>query len=131
MRVGDSERSVALPPTLHKAWHSLQVRGIARTLRTALMKLRYQRRFRVDTDVYVPPEKLDVDQSIQRHAVAYMPSSYLALHEAFVSGAVDCRGQVLVDYGCGMGRALLVAATQPFRKTIGVEASPHLADCAR
>jgi SAM-dependent methyltransferase len=116
---------------LHKLWRSLRKHGPVRTAKTAWMKLRYERRFRVDTDFYVAPAELDVADPIWQHAVAYTPSSYLALHEAFASGRIDCRGRVLVDYGCGMGRALLVAATLPFKKIIGVEVSPRLADQAR
>ena len=116
---------------LHKLWHSLRARGPVRTIRAALAKYRYERRLQIDTDFYFAPGELGVNQSVSRHAVAYTPSSYLALDEAFVSGSIDCRGQVLVDYGCGMGRAVLVAATQPFKRIIGIEASPYLADCAR
>jgi SAM-dependent methyltransferase len=116
---------------LHKLWRSLRKNGPLRTAKTAWMKLHYERRFGLDTDFYVAPAELDVAKPIRQHAVAYTPSSYLALHEAFVSGRIDCRGRVLVDYGCGMGRALLVAATLPFKKIIGVEVSPRLADQAR
>ena len=122
---------MAIRRKLHKLWRSLRARGPGRTLRRALAKYRYEHRLGIDTDFYVAPRELGVAESVSRHAVAYTPSSYLALHEAFAGGHVDCRGRVLVDYGCGMGRALLVAATQPFRKIIGVEVSSRLADLAR
>lgn len=36
-----------------------------------------------------------------------------------------------LDYGCGMGRAIIVGATYPFRRVIGVEIVPELAKTAQ
>jgi SAM-dependent methyltransferase len=36
-----------------------------------------------------------------------------------------------VDYGCGMGRVVILAARRGFRKVIGVEYSPEMAKLAR
>ncbi len=33
---------------------------------------------------------------------------------------------VFLDYGCGMGRVIILAARQPFRRVIGVELAPRL-----
>ncbi len=33
---------------------------------------------------------------------------------------------VFLDYGCGMGRVIVLAARQPFRRVIGVELAPRL-----
>ena len=38
---------------------------------------------------------------------------------------------ILLDYGSGMGRAVVIAATRPFRKVIGVELSTELCEIAR
>jgi SAM-dependent methyltransferase len=38
---------------------------------------------------------------------------------------------VFLDYGCGMGRPVVMAAMQPFRRVIGVELSPSLTAVAR
>jgi SAM-dependent methyltransferase len=38
---------------------------------------------------------------------------------------------VFIDFGCGKGRVLLQAARYPFRKVIGVELSPEVAEVAR
>ena len=40
-------------------------------------------------------------------------------------------GRVFVDFGCGKGRAILLAATYPFKRIVGVEFSPQLAETAR
>jgi tRNA1(Val) A37 N6-methylase TrmN6 len=40
-------------------------------------------------------------------------------------------GDVFIDIGSGMGRALVVAATYPFQRVIGVELSDELSDISR
>lgn len=109
------------------AWN----RGLARTLRIALYELWYDRKFRANTASIVPVENLDFDEEARRHAQAYFPSSYLFMCEALSHKAFDWQGRIFVDYGCGMGRALLFASTLPLRKIIGVELSPSLAAMAR
>lgn len=39
--------------------------------------------------------------------------------------------EVLLDYGSGLGRFVILAATMPFARIIGVELSPSLAEQAR
>jgi SAM-dependent methyltransferase len=67
-------------------------------------------------------------------AVRYEPSR----EEAFDRGlaAITALGEnlerfVFVDYGCGKGRALILAAGYPFRRIVGVEFAASLADVAR
>ncbi len=50
-----------------------------------------------------------------------------------VLNALDIRAgtDVFLDYGCGMGRPIVMAATRPFRRVIGVELSPGLTETAR
>lgn len=38
---------------------------------------------------------------------------------------------VFLDYGCGMGRAIILAGRRPCRRVIGVELSPKLCDIAK
>jgi SAM-dependent methyltransferase len=44
---------------------------------------------------------------------------------------VDLASMTFVDLGCGMGRALLLAAQRPFRQVLGIEISPALCEIAR
>jgi SAM-dependent methyltransferase len=64
-------------------------------------------------------------------AVSYEPISYEALDAAFEHLGVRAGEDVFLDYGCGLGRALVVAATHPFRRVIGVELDEALARTAR
>lgn len=55
----------------------------------------------------------------------YQPLSYLDLRDLF--GHLSIKpSDVFLDYGCGMGRPLCVAATYPFHRVIGVELSSEL-----
>jgi SAM-dependent methyltransferase len=109
---------------------SARRRGLLRTLRIALYEIWFERKFGGATGVVIPVDRLDCGEEAQAHAEPYFPSSYLFLHEAFVDGPLDCGGQVFLDYGCGMGRALLFASTLPFKRIIGVEVSSFLCETA-
>lgn len=63
--------------------------------------------------------------------VAYAPLSFECLWKMFRSIKIDPNEDVFLDYGCGKGRVLSIAATRPFRRVIGVEVLPELADIAR
>jgi SAM-dependent methyltransferase len=61
----------------------------------------------------------------------YAPTSIHSFR-AFMRAAEIVEGRdVFVDYGCGMGRTLVLASEYPFRKCIGVEISKTLAAIAR
>ena len=62
---------------------------------------------------------------------AYEPISYASLYRALAILDIDPSRGGFVDIGCGKGRALVVAATHPFKCVRGVEISPELAECAR
>ena len=58
----------------------------------------------------------------------YYPTDYRSIFNAF--RYITSEGSFL-DYGCGMGRVLAVAATRPFKRVIGVEISSELSEIAR
>ena len=61
----------------------------------------------------------------------YYPSDYRSIYKAFRRLPVRPRQEdAFLDYGSGMGRVLVVAGTFPFRRVIGVELSPQLAQIA-
>jgi SAM-dependent methyltransferase len=110
---------------------SARKRGPFRTLRMAAFELWYNCRFGTNTASVIPARELDLDEEARSHARDYFPSSYLLMHEALARAGTDWRGRSFVDFGCGMGRALLYASSLPFGEIIGVELSPALAAAAR
>ena len=65
-----------------------------------------------------------------RDFVHYQPVSYRDLAESLALAKLT-PDDVFLDAGCGMGRAVCVAATYPLRRVIGVELSPDLCRVAR
>lgn len=63
--------------------------------------------------------------------VPYAPLSFECLWTMFRSTAIEPGKDVFLDYGCGKGRVISVAATYPFRQVIGVEVLPELVEVAR
>ena len=62
--------------------------------------------------------------------IHYVPSAWHVLPRALRYIGVSDR-DVFVDFGCGKGRVVHQAARRPFRRVVGVEISPVLAEVAR
>jgi|GEM_PF-694758 len=58
--------------------------------------------------------------------VHYEPISYTCLDHALARLKIRPGVDVLLDYGSGMGRAVAVASTHPFRRVIGIDLLPEL-----
>jgi len=98
----------------------------------------FDRKFGTDTGGYLPPEELVTGQAHDALNYGYSAIAPSVFREACrrwtetlpaVSGKVEAYS--FVDVGAGKGRAILLAAQQPFRKVIGVELNPDLASIAR
>jgi SAM-dependent methyltransferase len=62
--------------------------------------------------------------------LAYSPTPWTVALTVFASITID-EDDVLVDYGCGRGRMLVLALRQRFRRVVGIEIVPALAASAR
>ena len=62
--------------------------------------------------------------------VRYEPLSYECIDGALSSLEIRPGEDAFLDYGCGKGRIITVAATYPFRRVIGVEMLPALSAIA-
>ena len=60
----------------------------------------------------------------------YDPIDYETIQEAFSTLKLEDGKSVLLDYGCGKGRILAVAARYPFQRVLGIELSKYLCDLA-
>jgi hypothetical protein len=65
------------------------------------------------------------------NCMPYQPVSYLDFKEVMRLAPIRAGHDVFIDFGAGMGRAVCIAATYPFRSVIGVELSAELAELAR
>ena len=64
-------------------------------------------------------------------AFAHVATSYRRFFQLMKLLPIRPGEDVFLDFGAGMGRAVVLAATYPFRKVIGVELVPELANIAR
>jgi hypothetical protein len=61
----------------------------------------------------------------------YAPIPYRSFFAAMRTVDVRPGEDVFLDYGAGRGRAVVLAAMSPFRRVVGVEIDPDLAEAAR
>lgn len=93
-------------------------------------ELFYEARLRSNTARVYNHDELGLSGELREHGRIYAPVPYYFLRKALSWVAIEEGKSVFVDFGCGLGRALLFASRLPFRKVIGVEASPRLARAA-
>lgn len=69
------------------------------------------------------------DLGLKNDSESYEPIDYGTF--AYVADRIPVRpNDVFLDYGCGMGRVVVLAAQKPFRRVIGVELSSWLCGIA-
>jgi SAM-dependent methyltransferase len=122
-----------------KALRSLRTRGLAGTLifAAALAKrilcqrwtlyrdARFDQRFAVDTAgiLYLP--ELQSDPRF-RYSNGYAPTPRSRFRRMMRRLDVDYSKFLFIDFGCGKGRVLVLAAELPFQQIIGIELSSQL-----
>ena len=79
----------------------------------------------------VVPSLGEFPRTFFRGGVEHEPIPATRFCEAIDSLGLDLRNTVFVDYGSGAGRAVLLAATYPFKEVIGIELSPSLHERAQ
>jgi SAM-dependent methyltransferase len=85
----------------------------------------------VETSRPVEPWEVgEADDTTLVNNARYSPTPVRTIRQAISAAAVRCEDTSFVDFGCGKGRVLLVAATYPFRRVIGVEFSNDLCETA-
>jgi hypothetical protein len=95
----------------------------------------FDAQYEVKTSGLIPGRYLKTGHTHDRHSTAYFgvaPSVFQALLKRWqrTSPAAPIESFTFMDMGAGMGRAMLLASQHPFRKVIGVELNPLLADIA-
>jgi SAM-dependent methyltransferase len=71
------------------------------------------------------------DLGFRDDCYSYEPITYGSVFTALEALKLRPGTEVFIDYGCGMGRALIAAATYPFKRVMGVELSEELSEIAR
>jgi SAM-dependent methyltransferase len=104
--------------------------GLRRTLATLRHRSSerfHERRLGIETEEMVEMRQLGITNA--GHA-EYAPTPFRDFSAIFDRLAIRDNHDVLIDYGSGKGRALILAARYPFKRIIGVEYSQVLNDIA-
>jgi SAM-dependent methyltransferase len=110
------------------AWNAISYFA-PRRLRVRRSLAEFDRRFGVDTAGSRSVGRLHLPAEISSHAAQYQ--TVLRVDTYLSALAIAFAQYTFVDYGCGKGRALLMASEYPFKQIIGVECSPQLVAVAR
>ena len=87
---------------------------------------RIEKKHSLDTGGSIDGEELGVAED----GFGYQPIDVHSFHLAMAKLDIDWSESVFADYGCGKGRAVLLAARHPFKKVVGVEISTALCEIA-
>ena len=118
---------------LPETFRSLRTFGFRRTvsvMRSRIEDMTFDLRHGTDTVQTVPVEEVGVESVNRDHGQRYQPTGSSALGK-ILDGLSVRESDVFVDFGCGKGRTLLLAADYPFRRIVGIEFAPALCEIAR
>jgi SAM-dependent methyltransferase len=110
---------------------SAKKRGVWRTIHLIGHELLYDVRNGTDTAGLIFMDELrDVDATLSVSATNYQGISPVLFRELFSGLSWPLHESTMVDFGCGKGRALLLAAEFGVKEIIGVEFSERLCEVA-
>ena len=105
---------------------------------TVYHEVRGEKKYGLDTSRIENVKKLSTTGDNAEHAELYQGANYYLLEKVFdqlqtieVNLAARQAGKNLLDFGCGKGRVLAVAAYYNFNKITGVEFAKELCEVAR
>lgn len=105
--------------------------GVARTVKHAVHRLAeewYERRLGIRSADYIQLSELGIHDT---RCKPYAPAEHRTLRRIMNSLVIRPGEDVFIDFGSGMGRVVVVAATYPFKRVMGIEIAPQLDIVAR
>jgi SAM-dependent methyltransferase len=98
---------------------------------TVYHEIRGEKKYNINTSKIEDVKKLSIKGDNIEHAELYQGANYYLLEKVFDHLQTIEANQSILDFGCGKGRVLTVAAYYGFSKIIGVEFAKELCDVAR
>ncbi|PHS16469.1 MAG: hypothetical protein COA78_03840 [Blastopirellula sp.] len=99
----------------------------ARWLMSHIEENRQESKLNVATSSKVEVDELGFDSECH----GYEPISYTCFNRILEELEIRPDQEVFLDYGCGRGRAVVIAATRRFKRVLGLELSHELSESAR
>ncbi len=100
--------------------------GFSRLDPPAKSSIEWDRMFGVETAQLVPLSSLSISSGNWIYGTHYDPISSIRFQNALGELKIEHRNFLFIDLGSGKGRAILMAASYPFKEVIGVEFSVEL-----
>src|SRR3954465_2745234 len=122
---------MSLQTVLAHAQHHLKTEGVSGTARWFLRRAQWrwhERRFGIRTEGIIGRQELGFNTL---EFGEYGPTDYTDFAKIMRAFHPDLSSDVFVDFGAGMGRAMILAASYPFKRVRGVELSPRLSEIAK
>jgi SAM-dependent methyltransferase len=113
---------------MRKAWGVAKTEGLPETVRHTrnwLSEKYHERRLGVDTEGFIVLHSLGIDSIAD-----YDPTDYRSLIVALNRVAINSERDAFLDFGCGKGRVVVIAATYPFKRVIGIDFVPEMVAAA-
>src|SRR5450759_1965158 len=98
---------------------------------TVYHEIRGEKKYNINTSKIEDVKKLSIKGDNVEHAELYQGANYYLLESVFDYLETVEVNKNIIDYGCGKGRVLTVAAYYGFSKITGVEFAKELCDVAR
>jgi SAM-dependent methyltransferase len=104
------------------------VRALFRAIFDRLYIRWFEWRLGIHSEAVIDLKELGIRNELFR---PYVPTDYRSFQTILDALEVRSNEDVFLDFGSGMGRAVIMAAKYPFRKIYGVEIAPQLNEIAR
>ncbi|MGO9016256.1 MAG: hypothetical protein ACLQF0_14900 [Dissulfurispiraceae bacterium] len=105
---------------------SIRKRGFFGTLVFIFFEFYFDLRYGTNTTGVVEVDDLNIGATDRKNAYKYQAANYYILQKLLTTLKMDFGDSVLIDFGSGKGRVLLVALEYGFKRLIGVEISQAL-----
>ncbi len=109
----------------------LRSHGFRYSLALFLREILFDLRHRVETVAPIELSALSIPDKKCSASSRYQGTDPRLVEEIFAKLPQAAKESTFVDYGCGKGRVLMLAALHGFQRVIGVEFAPELAEISR
>jgi SAM-dependent methyltransferase len=107
---------------------AIRTRGLVNAIRYAYYDFLFDIIYGTDTTKQVELSNLSIDSENKAYGETYAPARSAMLRDAMKKTPAELTDGGFLDFGCGKGRALILAAEFGFKKVHGVEFSPQLVE---
>ncbi len=104
------------------------IRALFRAITDRLYIRWFEWRLGIHSEAVIDLKELGIKNELFR---PYVPTEYSSFRTILDAFDIRPNEDVFLDFGSGMGRAVIMAAKYPFRKVYGVEIAPQLNEIAR